>query len=133
MRQSFSKSTLLTGAYEPVVLIVHPVAMSSLLQDTNFVYACRYGNRDVITGGRVLEWLNLQILMVPKGTLSVGNGSYDSLLLAKGALAGAIKHGLRIESEYVVRQQRRYVFATIKFGGTCLHSDGIWWIRSTDD
>ena len=48
---------LLTGAYEPVVLITHPVSMSSLLQDTNFVYACRYGNRDVITGGRVLEWL----------------------------------------------------------------------------
>jgi len=121
------------GTYEPVVLIVHPVSMSSLLQDTNFVYACRYGNRDVITGGRVLEWLNLQILMVPKGTLSVGSGSYDSLLLAKNALAGAIKHGLRIESEYVVRLQRRYVLATIKFGGTCLHSDGIWWIRSADD
>ncbi len=121
------------GTYEPVVLIVHPVAMSSLLQDTNFVYACRYGNRDVITGGRVLEWLNLQILMVPKGTLSIGSGSYDSLLLAKNALAGAIKHGLRIESEYVVRLQRRYVLATIKFGGTCLHPDGIWWIRSTDD
>ena len=124
---------LLTGTYEPVVLITHPVPMSSLLQDTNFVYACRYGNRDVITGGRVLEWLNLQIYFVPKGTLSVGSGSYDSLLLAKNALAGAIKHGLRIESEYVVRQQRRYVLATIKFGGTCLHPDGIWWIRSKDD
>jgi len=121
------------GTYEPVVLIVHPVSMSSLLQDSNFVYACRYGNRDVITGGRVLEWLNLQILMVPKGTLSVGSGSYDSLLLAKNAIAGAIKHGIRIESEYVVRQQRRYVLATVKFGGTCLHPNGIWWIRSTDD
>jgi len=121
------------GTYEPVVLIVHPVSMSSLLQDTNFVYACRYGNRDVITGGRVLEWLNLQILMVPKGTLSVGSGSYDSLLLAKNALAGAIKHGIRIESEYVVRLQRRYVLATVKFGGTCLHPNGIWWIRSADD
>lgn len=121
------------GTYEPVVLITHPVAMSSLLQDTQFVYACRYGNRDVITGGRVLEWLNLQILMVPKGTLSIGSGSYDSLLLAKNAIAAAVKHGLRIESEYVVREQRRYVLATIKFGGTCLHPDGIWWIRSTDD
>ena len=124
---------MLTGAYEPVVLITHPDSISSLLQDTNFVYACRYGNRDVITGGRVLEWLNLQILMVPKGTLSVGSGSYDSLLLAKNAIAAAVKHGLRIESEYVVRQQRRYVLATIKFGGTCLHPDGIWWIRSKDD
>jgi len=121
------------GTYEPVVLIIHPVSMSSLLQDTNFVYACRYGNRDVITGGRVLEWLNLQILMVPKGTLSVGSGSYDSLLLAKNALAGAIKHGIRMESEYVVRLQRRYVLATVKFGGTCLHPNGIWWIRSKDD
>ena len=121
------------GTYEPVVLITHPVPMSSLLQDSNFVYACRYGNRDVITGGRVLEWLNLQILMVPKGTLSIGSGSYDSLLLAKNALAAAVKHGLRIESEYSVINQRRYVLATIKFGGTCLHPDGIWWIRSTDD
>ena len=121
------------GTYEPVVMITHPVPMSSLLQDSNFVYACRYGNRDVITGGRVLEWLNLQIYFVPKGTLSVGSGSYDSLLLAKNALAGAIKHGLRIESEYSVIQQRRYVLATIKFGGTCLHPDGIWWIRSKDD
>ena len=77
--------------------------------------------------------MNLQILMVPKGTLSIGSGSYDSLLLAKNAIAAAVKHGLRIESEYVVRLQRRYVLATIKFGGTCLHPDGIWWIRSTDD
>jgi len=121
------------GTYHPVVLIVHPVSMASLLQDTNFVYACRFGNRDVITGGRVVEWLGIQILMAFKGTLSVGSGSYDSLLLAKNALAGAIKHGFRIESEYVVRLQRRYVLATVKFGGTCLHPNGIWWIRSTED
>lgn len=122
-----------SGTYEPVVLIVHPVAMSSLMQDTNFVYACRYGNRDVITGGRVLQWLNLEILMTPKSVLSIGGGSYLSLMLAKNAMAMSIKHGVRVESEYVVREQRNYVLATVKYGGTCLHPDGIWWIQSKDD
>jgi hypothetical protein len=120
------------GTYEPVVLIVHPVVMSSLLQDSQFVNAATFGSRDVITGGRVVEYMGIQLLMTPKGTLNIGGGTYRSLLLAKNALAGAYKYGVTIESEYSVQNQKRYVLADIKFGGTCLHADGIWWIRSVD-
>jgi len=116
------------GTYEPVKLIIHPVVEASLMQDSQFVHAGKFGNRDVITGGRVVQWLGLEINVTPKGTLLVGNGTYRSLLLAKGALAGALKHGITIESEYSPRLQKRWVLADIKYGGLCLHDDGILWI-----
>ena len=120
------------GTYEPVKLIIHPVVEASLMQDTQFVYANQFGNRDVITGGRVVQWLGLEINVTPKGTLVLANGTYRSLMLAKGALAGALKHGITIESEYSPRFQKRWVLADIKYGALCLHDDGIFWIFTNE-
>lgn len=111
---------------------MHPVPWVSLMQDTNFRYANQFGARDVISSGRLDQAFGLEINVTPKGTLIVGGGTYRSLLLAKGALAGAIKHGITIESEYSPRYQRRWVIADIRYGGTCLHTDGILWIHSVD-
>ena len=102
------------------------------MQDTQFVHAGKYGARDVITGGRVVQWLGLEINVTPKGTLVLANGTYRSLLLAKGALAGALKHGITIESEYSPRFQKRWVLADIKYCALCLHNDGILWIFTNE-
>jgi len=116
------------GTYSPVKLIMHPVPWRSLMQDTNFTYANRFGARDVISGGRLQTAYGLEINTTPKGTLVIGTGTYRSLLLAKGAIAGAMKYGITIETEYSPRLQKRWVLADIKYGGVCLHPDGIYWI-----
>jgi len=120
------------GTYDPVKVIMHPVPHVSLMQDTNFRYANQYGARDVVTGGRLETAYGMEINVTPKGTLELtgAGGTYRTLLLAKGALAGALKHGITIETEYSPRLQKRWVLADIKYGGVCLHPDGIYWIHS---
>ncbi len=118
------------GTYDPVKVIMHPVPHISLMQDTNFRYANQYGARDVVTGGRLETAYGMEINVTPKGTLHIGGGTYRTLLLAQGAMAGALKHGITIESEYSPRLQKRWVLADIKYGGVCLHPDGIYWIQT---
>ena len=124
--------SMMAGTYNPVKIIMHPVVWTSLMQDTNFTYANRFGARDVISGGRLEQAYGLEINVTPKGTLNVNAGTYRTLLLAKGALAGAIKHGVTIETEYSPRNQKRWVIADIRYGGLCLHPDGIFWIISVE-
>jgi len=124
--------SMMAGTYTPAKIIMHPVVWTSLMQDTNFTYANRFGARDVISGGRLEQAYGLEISVTPKGTLHVGGGTYRTLLLAKGALAGAIKHGVTIETEYSPRLQKRWVIADIRYGGVCLHPDGIYWIQSVE-
>ena len=109
---------------------MHPVPWTSLMQDTNFTYANRFGARDLISGGRLETAYGLEINTTPKGTLLIGGGTYRSLLLAKGAIAGAMKYGITVETEYSPRLQKRWVLADIKYGAVCLHPDGIYWIRT---
>ena len=120
------------GTYDPVKVIMHPIPHISLMQDTNFRYANQFGARDVVTGGRLETAYGMEINVTPKGTLQLTGtgGTYRTLLLAKGALAGALKHGITIETEYSPRLQKRWVLADIKYGGVCLHPDGIFWIHT---
>ena len=120
--------SMMAGTYNPVKVIMHPVPWVSLMQDTNFSYANRFGSRDVISGGRLEQAFGLEINRTPKGTLVIGDGSYRTLLLAKGALGAAIKHGITVETEYSPRLQKRWVIADIRYGAVCLHPDGIYWI-----
>jgi len=132
--------SMLAGTYNPVKVIMHPLPYVSLMQDTNFSFANRFGARDVILGGRVQQAFGLEINVTPKGTLEVGNwqgqlpgdGTYRTLLLAKGALVGAMKHGIIIETEYSPRLQKKWIIADIKYGGVCLHPDGIFWITTVE-
>lgn len=120
------------GTYEPVKFIMHPVPYKHLMQDDQFVNAANFGNRSVIASGRITEYLGLEINEVPKGTLVIGGGTYRSLMLAKGALGGALKRGVTIETEYSPRQRRRWVIASMRWGAVCLHNDGIYWVISVE-
>lgn len=130
--------SMMSGTYKPVKIIMHPVVWASLMQDTNFSFANRFGARDVILGGRLEEAYGLDINVTPKGTLIVdtwdGNpsGTYRTLLLSQGALAGALKHGITIETEYSPRLQKKWIIADIKYGATRLHPDGIFWIQTVE-
>lgn len=128
--------SMMAGTYMPVKVIMAPVPWASLMQDNNFSYANRFGARDVILGGRLETAYGLEINVTPKGTLLVsdegGTQTYRTLLLANGALAGALKHGITIETEYSPRLQKKWIIADIKYGATCLHPDGIFWIHTVE-
>jgi len=118
------------GTYEPVALIMHPVVYKGLMQDSQFTNAATFGNRSVIERGEIDSYLGVQMVERPKGTLLIGGGTYRSLLLAKGAIAGAIKRAIEVETEYVVRLQQKFVLASVRFGGTVVHTNGIFWIQT---
>jgi len=128
--------SMMRGTYLPVKAIMAPVPWVSLMQDSNFSYANRFGARDVVLGGRLETAYGLEINVTPKGTLLVsesgGTQTYRTLLLANGAIAGAIKHGITIETEYSPRVQKKWIIADIKYGATRLHPDGIFWIHTVE-
>jgi hypothetical protein len=116
------------GTCEPVALIIHPVVEASLLQDSQFVNAATFGDRSVITGGHIIQYLGLDILVVPKGSLHIGTGTYGSLMLARYAVHAARKRDPILEQQYLVQTQRKYVIASVRFGKTVVCEDGVWWI-----
>jgi len=116
------------GTYEPAVLIMHPVVYKGLMQDSQFTNAATFGNRSVIARGEIDSFLGVQMIERPKGTLAVGGGTYRSLMLANGAVAGAIKRGITLETEYVARLQQKFILASVRFGGTVVHTNGVFWI-----
>jgi hypothetical protein len=116
------------GTCEPVALIIHPVVEATLMQDSQFVNAATFGDRSVITGGHIIQYLGLDILSVPKGSLKVGVGTYASILLARYAIHAAKKRDPIIEQQYLVQTQRKYIYASVRFGKSTVCSDGVWLI-----
>ena len=119
------------GTCEPVALIIHPVVESRLLRDAQFVNAATFGDRSVITGGHIIKYLGLDIIVVPKGSLVIdAPGTYASLMLSRYAVHAAIKRDPTIETQYLVQTQVKYVYASIRFGKSVVCNDGVWWLRT---
>jgi len=116
------------GTCEPVALIIHPVVEATLMQDSQFVNAATFGDRSVITGGHIIQYLGLDIVVVPKGSLHIGAGTYGSILLARYAIHAAKKRDPILEQQYLVQTQRKYVYASVRFGKSTVCADGIWLI-----
>ena len=116
------------GTCEPVALIIHPVVEATLMQDSQFVNAATFGDRSVITGGHIIQYLGLDIVVVPKGSLHIGSGTYGSILLARYAIHAAKKRDPILEQQYLVQTQRKYVYASVRFGKSTVCADGIWLI-----
>lgn len=119
------------GTCEPVVVIMHPVVEARLMQNAQFVNASTYGDRSVITGGHILVYLGLDFVVVPKGSL-VQNapGTYHTLFLSRHAVHAAKKRDPTIETQYLVQTQRKYIYASVRFGKSGVCEDGIWWLLS---
>lgn len=122
--------SLQAGTYTPAVLIMHPVVYKGLFQDSQFTNAATFGNRSVIQSGQISSFLGADFIDRPQGTLAIGGGTYRSLLMSKGAIAGAIKRNIELETEYVVRLQQKFVLASVRFGGTVAHTNGVFWIQT---
>ncbi|MCJ7759991.1 hypothetical protein MUP59_02475 [Candidatus Bathyarchaeota archaeon] len=123
--------TMRAGTCEPVVLIIHPAVESRLMRDSQFVNAATYGDRSVITGGHIIKYLGLDIVVVPQGSLSPdAPGTYASLMLSRYAVHAAKKRDPTIESQYLVQTQRKYVYASVRFGKSVVCNDGVLWIHT---
>lgn len=119
------------GTCEPVVMVMHPVVEARLLQNAQFVNAATWGDRSVLTSGHIVQYLGLDILVVPKGSLYVGTATpYRSLMLSRYAVHAARKRDPTIESQYLVQAQRKYIYASVRFGKSVVCNDGVLWILS---
>ncbi len=121
------------GTEEPVAGIMHPVVEAQLMRDSQFVNAATFGARDVITGGHITNYLGIPFIVVPCGSLTVGAApgtAYETYILAKGAVHGAMKRPPSIESQYMVQTQKKYVYASVRFGAAMVNKVGCWKIRT---
>ena len=85
-----------------------------------------------MTGGILNIAYGVEINETPLGTMIVNAGTHRALLLAKGALAGAAKRGIMMETEYRPSQRVRWIIGSVRFCGLCLHNDGIYWITTVE-
>jgi hypothetical protein len=121
--------TMRSGTCEPVALIIHPAVEAAFMQNSQFVNAATFGDRSVITGGHIISYLGLDIIVVPKGSLIPTVGTYASLMLSRYAVHAAMKRDPTIESQYLVQTQRKYIYASVRFGKSVVCNDGVLWIR----
>jgi hypothetical protein len=120
-----------SGTCEPVVMIIHPAVEARLMQDSQFVNAATFGDRSVITGGHIVKYLGLDIVVVPKGSLAVdAPGTYASLMMSRYAVHAALKRAPTMETQYLVQTQRKYLYASVRFGKSVVCEDGVLWIRT---
>jgi len=123
--------TMRSGTCEPAVYIIHPAVESRLMRDSQFVNAATFGDRSVITGGHIITYLGLDIVVVPKGSLVIdAPGTYASLMLSRYAVHAAKKRDPTMETQYRVDLQRRYLYASVRFGKSVVCSTGVLWVRT---
>ncbi len=120
------------GTTNPVAGLMHPAVEAQLMNDSQFVNAATFGARDVITGGHITSYLGIDFLVLPNGSLDVGAAGtlFDTYIWAKGAIHGAMKRPPSIESQYEVKEQKKYVYASTRFGASVVDKPGLWKIRT---
>ena len=101
------------------------------MQDSQFVNAATFGDRSVVSGGHIIKYLGLDIIVVPKGSLATDPpGTYSSLMLSRYAVHAARKRDPIIEQQYLVQTQRKYIYASVRFGKSVVCNDGVLWIHA---
>lgn len=123
--------TMRQGTQNPATMVICPAVEGRLMRDAQFVNAATYGDRSVITGGHIVNYLGLNIIVVPAGSLIVdAPGTYRSLLLSRYAVHAAKKRDPNMESQYLVQTQRKYLYASVRFGKSVVENDGVLWVTT---
>jgi len=118
------------GTQEPVALVIHPVQEASLLQDSQFTNAATFGDSSIIKGGKVRNYLGLEILVSPQ-VASTG-GTYRAYLLGKDALAASSKRDFTLDMDYNVETRQHLWVATARWGGTIVHPQQVYEIKTVN-
>jgi len=106
------------GTQEPYWVVIHPIQEASLLQDSSFTDASKYGDNSIIKSGRVYNYLGLNILVSPQ-VYSTG-GTYRAYMMGRNALGAAGKRDLRVQHWWDVVKRQDVVVATGRWGGTII-------------
>ena len=123
--------TMRTGTCEPVVVIGHPAVESRLMRNAQFVNAATFGDRSVITSGHIVTYLGLDFIFLPLGSLATdAPGTYESLMLSRYAVHAAKKRDPTMETQYLLKEQKKYFYASVRFGKSVVCNDGVLWIRT---
>lgn len=123
--------TMRTGTCEPVVFIIHPAVEARLMQNAQFVNAATFGDRSVITGGHIVNYLGLDIVVIPKGSLATdAPGTYTSIMLSRYAVHAAKKRDPTMETQYRVDLQRKYLYASVRFGKSVVCNTGLLFVNT---
>lgn len=123
--------TMRSGTCEPVVVIGHPAIESRLMRNAQFVNAATFGDRSVITSGHIVNYLGLDFIFLPLGSLATdAPGTYETLMLSRYAVHAAKKRDPTMETQYLVQTQRKYFYASVRFGKSVVCNDGVLWIRT---
>jgi len=73
----------------------------------------------------------LDVVVVPKGSLAIdAPGTYASLMLSRHSVHAAMKREPTMETQYLVQTQRKYLYASVRFGKTVVCNDGVLWVRT---
>mgnify|MGYP001040628717 CR=1 FL=1 len=123
--------TMRSGTCEPVVFIIQPAVESRLMRDGQFVNAATFGDRSVITSGHIINYLGLDIVVIPKGSLATdAPGTYESLMMSRYAVHAAKKRDPTMETQYLLTEQKKYFYASVRFGKAVVCNDGVLWVRT---
>ena len=122
--------SLQAGTYNPIggYLIISPVQHASLLQDSQFTNAATYGDSLIIKGGKVQNYLGLNIIVTPQITTT--GGTHRAYMVCREALAFANKRDMTIETDYNVQKRQHIIVGTYRFGGTIVHPLGVHEIKT---
>jgi len=102
------------------------------MMNSQFVNAATFGDRSVITGGHITKYLGLDIITIPlAGSLAIdAPGTYSSLMLSRYAVHAAKKRDPTMETQFRLDLNRKYFYASVRFGKSVVCNDGVLWVRT---
>jgi hypothetical protein len=118
------------GTHEAVALICHTSQEASLLQDTQFTDASHFGDSSIVKGGKVRNYLGIEILATPQA-YSTG-GTYKAFLVGANALHASDKRDFTMDMDYNVQTRVHYWVATGRWGGTIGSPKEVYEIDTVD-
>mgnify|MGYP001571991861 CR=1 FL=1 len=121
--------------YQPDVCFLAPDQENVFLKDSQFVNAAQYGSNKVVANGELGEYLGVKIIVTNNvATVSPNTGTAHACVMwdSKKSLVLALKHDIRIKSDYYVPSGNYRIVGRLKFAVGVLFSDAICKIAVTD-
>lgn len=121
--------------YRPDVCFIHPRQKLALIKDSQFVSAAEYGSDRVVKTGEIGEYLGVRLIVtnnVPSVTPNSGTAHAAVMWDSRKGPAIALKHDVRIKSDYYVPSGNYRIVARHKFAVGVLFADAICKIATAD-
>lgn len=119
-------STMRNDDREPKFLVIHPAVENSLIRDSNFIDASKFGGREVVLNGQIGRYLGLAVL---ETTIIPVNGTdsdaFDNLLIGDRAFVIAEKMRPTFDSKYEPLDRAFTLIAVEDYGVSILNANAV--------